>query len=448
MRIKLLVLSVLLILPSLAFSLGLKDAVTETVKSNPDIIERVKYYRSVRQDLNVARSGFFPKVDVFAGYGAERTYNSTTGYDDKRLYRRELAVVLTQDLFVGFRTLNDMKRQKARIASAAHSAMEKANDVGLRMIEVYLELLKQHDLLKLAEENLKTHEEINKQIKDRIESGVGTKSELDQSDSRLALANSNVIVQMNNFEDAKTNFKKVYGEYVEAKDLAAPKIDFVLPKTLEEANEAAFVNHPSLSVQNANVRVAKANYKINGYKYFPRVYIEARQEWNRNVSGVYGRNENASIMLKASWNLFNGGADFATRQGDISRVNQENQVFKSLKRSVEESLRLSWMAYKMIGKQIDYLKRHRDLSKSTLDSYHEEFKLGRRTLLDILDTEEEYYSANRELAVAGYDYTFAQYRVISGVGKLMEVLDIQFKDMVGLGTTQKLAKEKDKLPKE
>lgn len=146
-----------------------------------------------------------------------------------------------------------------------------------------------------------------------------------------------------------------------------------------------------------------------------------------------GSDDSSSIMLKLRYNLYNGNADTANKQKRVSELHQEMRVLEDLQRRVEESIRLSWMAYTTLDKQMVYLKTHKELSEKTLSSYVEEFNLGRRTLLDILDTEEEMYSADRELVIAKYDFILAQYRIIESIGTLSSQMDAGFADVVGLG---------------
>lgn len=447
MKIKGLLTASVLLLPLVSFGLSLDEAVKDVVKTSPDIQERVKYFRAVKQDIGIAKSGYYPTLDLVAGYGKEMTNDRSTNYDDVTMTRKEAAIILNQNLFNGMGTTNDVKRQYSRLDSAAYSAIEKADSVGLRTTEVYLELIKQKELLALAAENLQAHKDINSQIKERIDSGIGTKSELEQSDSRLALAESNLIVQQNNFEDAMTNFRRVYGADFDPETFSAPVADFQLEKSLDDALKISDVRNPSLNVQRANVNVAKYNYKIAEKDFYPKVDFEVRHDRNTNINAVEGGDTNTTYMLKASFNIFNGGADKSERQKRISELNQETQSLQDLKRRVDESLRLSWMAYTTLDRQMSYLERHRDLSKNTLESYDEEFKLGRRTLLDILDTKEEYYGANRELLTAKYDLIFAKYRVLNSMGVLLDTMGVEFKDMVGLGSAENSkADEKDNVP--
>jgi len=445
MKGKFLLVAAVVALPLASVAVTLEDTVKDVLNTNPNIQERVNYFRSVKQDVHVAQSGYYPKLDVVAGVGRERSKNSSTGFTNKSLDRSEASVILTQNLFEGFGTKNDVRRQLSRVDSAAYNVIVEANKVSLEMVEAYTELFKQKELLSAAEANIETHKKINRQIQERIDSGVGANSELEQSSSRLALAQSNYLTQKNNYEDAVSKFIKVYGSFVHPDDLSAPMALENLPTTKSEAIAAASKLNPALRVQRANIKVAKSNYSLSKKEFYPRFDIEARQDWAKNVSGVSGRNDSGSIMLKLRYNLYNGNADSATKQKNISQLHQEMQSLEDLNRRVEESIRLAWMANVTLENQMKYLKKHKELSQNTLASYLEEFNLGRRTLLDILDTEEELYSADRELAVAKYDHILSQYRILESIGTLSSKIDKNFVDIVGLGENSK-AEILDKMP--
>lgn len=449
MKINLVLATCLVALPLTGFAVTLENTIQDVLKTNPKVLERINYFRSVKQDIGIAESGYYPKLDIVAGIGREKTNNRGTLFNDKTLDREEAGIVLSQNIFEGFGTQNDVNKQFHRVDSAAYSAIELANQTSLAMVEAYTELFKQKELLNSAEANVETHKEINGKIQERIDSGVGANSELEQSSSRLALAESNFIVQMNNYEDAVSSFIKVYGSFIHPDDLEEPMALSNLPTSKSQAISEASKFNPSIKVQRANIKVAKSNYSISEKEFYPRFDVEARQDWNRNIGGVEGSDDSSSIMLRMRYNLYNGNADTSSKQKSISELHREMRVLEDLQRRVEESIRLSWMAYTTLEKQMGYLKTHKDLSEKTLTSYVEEFNLGRRTLLDILDTEEEMYSADRELVIAKYDYILAQYRIIESIGKISSQMDPTFAGNVGLGNEGESTENVvDEMPKE
>jgi len=423
---------IILILPLTLFSLTIEEANKFILSTSPLIQEQIKYYQSVKKDVDIAKAGYKPTVDLVAGVGVENTKNRGTNFKNVHLNKSEVGIILNQNLFKGFGTKYNIRRQNARVDSAAFGIIEQANKTSLRMTEVYIQLYKQKVLHDLAKTNVLSHIEINNQIKDRMDSGVGTSSEVKESASRLALAQSNVAVSENNYNDAISNFVRLYGTYVSPDILEEPKEINNLPISRKVAIEKSKIFNPSLKVQKANIEVEKNNLHLAKKEFYPKVDFEARKDWNYNTGGVRGKDESSSIMLKLNYNLYNGNADEASSEQSQKDILKEKEVFINLVRRVDESINLAWGSYKALKKQIKYLKIHRDLSQKTLDLYSEEFNLGRRTLLDILDTREEVYSAQRELATAQYDAIYAQYRILEAVGILSSHFDSKFLKIIDL----------------
>lgn len=431
------------------FGITLENAVKDVLSTNPTIQTKIKYFRAVKQDVGIAKSGYYPKIDLVAGIGEEKTKNRSTNYDSVSLSREELGIVLRENLFEGFGTYHQVNKELYRVDSAAFSVIEQANKTSLDMIEAYINILKQKELLHLAEKKVETYKKITGKIQERIDSGVGTESEIQQSKSRLSLAHSNYVVQMNNYEDTISSFIKLYGKYISPEELEEPNLVKDLPKSKEEILKQAKLFNPSLNVQRSNIKVAKSNLSLSEKNFYPTVDLELRQDWNSDIGGVEGDDDSASVMLRLRYNLYNGNADSANRQKSISELRKEIASYHDLQRRVDESVRLAWMAYTTLEKQMVYLKEHKSLSEKTLELYIEEFNLGRRTLLDILDTEEELYSANRELVTAKYDHIFAGYRILESIGTLSNYVDPSFASVVGLANGVKSkADELDSLPKD
>ena len=134
----------------------LQEAVKRTIESNPDV-RAVAHNRLARdQEVKQARSGFFPTADVEAGAGKDYVAKPF----DEDLEPWQVRLGLRQNLFAGFSTMNEVDRQKARVQSGAWEVQSTADNTALKTSEVYLEVLKNEAILKLAQENLTLHERI------------------------------------------------------------------------------------------------------------------------------------------------------------------------------------------------------------------------------------------------------------------------------------------------
>lgn len=410
-----------ILIPLSSFGLTLEQAVHHVTTTNPIILQSIENYKATTHDVEMAESGYLPSIDLIGRYGYEKT--TTDSYPESHsLKRYDREIKLTQNLFEGFGTIEDVRKQEARVEAAKANVVEKANQLSLQTAEAYLELLKQFDILKLAESNLKTHEDLHKKIKERTESGFGSKSEIDQSSGRVALAHSNVIIQRSNYRDAMAKFKRFYGEDVAADTLVRPVFGYKVSSSFDEALAEANVNYPSLLVQNYNIQAAEHDVNLAMKGFYPRVDAELRSSNNDNVAGQKGPDETKSAMLVATYNLYAGGYHQANRDKQQVNVLKEKQSSNDIKLRVKENLEYAWIANEELAKQLPYLKAHRDYTVNTLQSYQQEFALGRRTLLDMLNTENERFTAEKEVTTSEYDLLFSNYRILEGTGNLAKEL--------------------------
>lgn len=409
----------------------LEEVVAQGLTENPDIKRAVNARNAVYQEIVQARAGYFPKVDIAGGIGYEWTNNSTTragGNDDVELTRSEASLSIRQMLFDGFATSSEVKRQEARATSADRRLEDTAENFVLEAARAYTEVHRRRELLRLTKENLYNHVTIYDQIKRRSESGLGALASIEQAEGRLALAEVNVLAEENNLLDAEANYYRVVG--IKApEDLEYPGVvdqaQQVIPESLDAALEIAYENHPTLQVAVADTEAAVAQYNAAKRTYYPRFDLEIDRTWNNDIDGVDGTNEDLTAMVRMRYNLFNGGADRARVRQTQHQIEEARSVHMNTRREVVQSLELSWNAHKILSRQIPYLEQHVLSSGATRDSYQKQFDIGQRSLLDLLDTENEMFSAKIDLANAQHDHVVTHFRLLDGMGQLLETMQIE-----------------------
>lgn len=395
----------------------LQDVVQEVVNSNPDIMVDKTEWAAREHAKSQAKSGWYPRIDATAGQGYELSDNQSTGNDDS-LWREEAQVKLTQNLFTGMQTTNEIKRNDSRVKAQGEQLSATIENTTLQASEKYIDVLRQQKLLSLAEENLSQHETIYKQIKLRMETGVGRQSALDQTEGRLALARSNVIAEQNNYMDALANFQYVVGR-PPAGDLdPVPTFGEALPGTVDEATDIAVLNNPQLKSANWDIKQAMYQCKVAKGEFSPKFTLEVERTWNNDIDGIDNINEDFVAAVRMKYNLFNGGKDLNRVRETVELVNQAKEIRNRTHRQVIESTKLSWNSYTAASSQLTFLEKHQQAMSKTRDAYVKQFNIGQRTLLDLLDTENELFEAERAYVDAQYDKVFAQYRILAVMGDL------------------------------
>jgi len=419
----------------------LHEAVQYTLETNPQV-RAVQYNRLARtKEVEQAKAGYFPKVDFSAGIGRNEIFRPTEfeGTSDPR----EVKLSLRQNIFSGFITTNEVNRQEERVNSALFNLHGTSESVALRVSEVYLDVLRYNEIYNLAKENLQIHEQIFDQVKLRSESGLDEKANFDQVSGRLALAQSSTIVTEINVIDARTNYQAVVDRLPQ--DLAAP-VNLVtsLPETLEEAQQKAVENHPVLKSAEADLAARKAQYRVAQGAYSPVIDLEVDKTWDDEVDIDNWKSEIAA-MVRIRFNLLNGGRDEARIGETLHLVCEARAIRDNTYRQVVESIRLSWMAYQSAQKKISLLEKYVESTGATAEAYRKQWNIGKRTMLDVLDTKAEYINAKKDLTHTVYDSLYAQCRILNGIGRLVNSLGLEWPDDKNLKKDAQKSKESLKI---
>lgn len=415
---------------SLVSGLTLKESVIETLETHPVVQERLKNYRATQQDLSIAESEYYPSLDFRAAVGytnAGGLKTSIPGSDwnngvlDEDYNNYESSLTLTQNLFDGFATMNKVDYQEARILAAAYNYIEKLNDVAFKMTSAYINVKRSYELLQTARESVQINESIFNRVKELYDSGLTTESEVKKIQSALSLSRSNLTVQLNNTRDTEYSFRRVLGRMPDVANMQDIDLDIAMPQSIERAALYAINHNPSLLVSQYNIKGAQALWKQNKKEFYPKIDLEVSQNFNDNDNPLnsYDRSDDRfRARLILNYNIFRGGADSATAQKNISKINQEIAIKRDLKRQVIEGLDLSWNAYEMIALQLKDLREYKEYSEKTLELFKAEYDLGRRSLLDLLSAQNDVISARSQIITAEYEYLFAKFRILDAMGLL------------------------------
>ena len=415
-----------LIIPAICLGLStvsastLKEVVGDVLETNPVIKERLKNYNATREEVNIADAGYYPTLDLQSSVGKKYT-NQFNGAEEETYDVFQNALILRQNIFNGFSTHEQVNYQKMRTLAAAFSYLEKANDVTLQTIKVYLDLLRQKELLRNSKMNVEHNTRIYEKVSKAYKAGLTTLSEVSKIQSSLSLAKSNMMVQQNRLQNAMFNFRRVTGHMVSLEELNKPNFSLKLPQSQEEATMYALEYNPSLLVGKYNIKGAEALYRESKSRFMPTVDLELSENYNKNYDLLVDNrhDDRLQAMVVLNYNLFNGGADEAARRNKLSKLSQEVEVVNDLRRQVVEGIDLSWSSYELALDQIPFLKDYQKQSSETLKLYSKEYEMGERSLLDLLATENDLKRANDELINARFNLLLSKYRILDAMGLTM-----------------------------
>jgi adhesin transport system outer membrane protein len=439
------ILSLTFVVP--ANALNMQDMVVDSISAHPEVKEKIHVYRQVISDRDIAESGWRPSVDVQASTGFYDTESPSTGNQSIDYDSTNLELSVTQNLFNGYDTTYQIEQTKARTNAALFDVYDTADNIALRAIQAYLEVIKQRQLYQLSIENVVAHEEILAQIRDRNQSGVGRLSQLQQTEGRLARAQASQIAQQNNLEDAATQLHQILGRYVDPMGLSEPVLPAMPREDLDLLIDQALADHPAMRVAQSNIAAAQSDHRRSLRTRYPNLDLRLATEYGDDIDGLDGNTEETSLVLNLSYNFYSGGRNDAEQQKKISAVYEQKEFAARVRRQIINTLRLSWTADDLLVRQLVFLKAHVIKAGQTVESYKEEFFIGQRDLIDLLDAENEVNNAKNQYTEARYDSLGARYRVFEGIGRLLEAANVEFELKDGNLEVARLATDQvDKLP--
>lgn len=407
-------------------SMSLPQTIELLLDTNPAIQQRVYSYMEVGKDLDISNRAFYPTLDLSASIGMGRdkanigSRDGGTGWYNSVTKQAELRFV--QKLYDGGMSSSNIDQQKARMRNASYLVIQGADRTSLLAIDAYLNVIKEKALLDLSAENIVTLEDIYDRIKERTDKGYGRLSQKQQAASRLTLAQSNFIAQQNAYDDSLSSFQRLTGAVVDAEQLSYPEFIYTLPSDINSIEQQAMMCNPAIRAEEANVELAKSILKGSNSEFLPKLNLEAFASWQdkRNYAYNNQRIDSYGALLRLNYNFFNKGIDMITKEKRQVVIQKEEEVLKGKKDELRESLQFSWQSYVLNNKKLGYVSDHARFSKETLDSYREEFKIGRRDLISVLDAENEYYNARKELISVEKDILYSKYRLLDNMGILTD----------------------------
>ncbi|HDV6749390.1 TPA: TolC family outer membrane protein [Legionella pneumophila] len=423
----------LLVIAMLTSSYVAADTLYEAVQygmiANPDILLNTAKGLSAKQAIDKAKGGLYPSIDVTGGFGRRRSVNPTSAAIDDTpsttLNIVESAVELRQRLFAGGGIINEVKRNQYLTEAQKWKTQGIAEDLALEITKNYFAVLLHERLYAYSIENLKAHKAVFKMIKERATAGITRTAEVDQANARLALAEANKISALANLQEVKINYAKTVGKWPE--NLQVPHVPArkSLPNNLARIIEKGLDNHPTVKSSYADIKEAKAQYDVARAAYYPEVNLVLNSSKNKNLGGLIGPNDSDTVAVRMNYNAFRGGADAARIRETAYQVQEAYETKNRTLLELKETIRLAWNAYVASALRIQPLKQHVTASRKTRTAYQDEFKVGKRTLLDLLDSQNEYYESQIELARAENDEILSRYRILNGMGCLLKHLNLR-----------------------
>ena len=415
-----------------AAALTLEDAVSIAIQTHPSVAAAQDLRSAADAGVSQARAGFFPTIDARVSEGPARTTNSTTRARATRsptspqsdfFYRTDSSLTINQSLFDGSLARSSTDAARATFDAAGFQLLDTGEAIGLRAASSYLDVIRSRGLLELARDNLVQHQDIVDRILFQVDAGGASTADLDQAQARLALAEATVTQFQGGLRSSEANYLEAVGTAPETLEFPFAPTDF-LPPSAEDAVLDLVNTSPTIQASRRTILAREEDVDVALASFLPRVSLELRGSRGENAGGSKGPNNDFTALVILDYNLFRGGGDTARlRSAKALRSEARNREYET-RRLIEQNTRLSFVAYEIARDRVPLLLDQVEATESALAAYYEQFQLGERTLLDLLNVENEAFGARAASLNGRIDHVSSQYRILAAVGRLLSTLAV------------------------
>lgn len=410
----------------------LEDAASKAVQTNPEVMNKWHQFKASGFERDVSWGRYLPTLDVLYGTAYQRRESPLYVPSGERRYNFQTAkVTLRQNLFEGFATMNDTKRLEHASMVRFYEMLDLSETAAFEATKAYIDVWRFRQLVGFAEESYATHRVLYDKIRERAESGVGRKVDLETAAGRLALAESNLLTETSNLHDVTARFQRVVGSLPPAEMEAPPAalLGKEFPKDRRSGITRSLDKSPALKAAFENILSAMRNVDVQKAGYMPRVDAYAEKLRDMDSQGYEGATKETTLGLTATWNLFRGFQD----QSRVRKASEEKNSAKDLRekvcRDVRQNSSMAFNEFSSLTERLQYLDQHMLSTDKAREAFRRQFDIGQRTLLDVLDTENEYYTARRNYLNGEQDLMISQAKYQATAGNLLNTLSLKNLDM-------------------
>lgn len=397
------------------------------MKRFPEIEAARHRTEAARAQAGQARAELLPSVNGSLGVGRERSQNVSTRTapgDEVTLRRSEAELSVTQLLFDGGAASGQVRRFAARAEGAELIMIGTAEEVAFRASQAFVEVRRLRQQLSIARENIAIHERTLSDVTALADAGRGRRADVIQAEARRSLASSSAEQLAGQLAQAESAFRYLVGR--PPGELAAPPaLDGRIPARVDEAVREALAEDPTVKAAQKEVEAAQHDRESARARLaMPRVTLEAGASRNRDIDGIAGPNQDRYAMLRLRYNFFRGFGESERVRETEARVQEALAELARARNEVERDVRQAWHALASDRFRLPQLAQYARASTDVAEAYRLQFQLGLRSLLDVLNAENERFNAVGTLTAGRAALALDELRLLASQGRLLEVLGV------------------------
>lgn len=398
---------------------SLRDAIVDSLKSNPEIQIALAKQDDAKYGVNQAQAGFMPKVDLQVGYGPEIVHqNGKTGDWNNRL---EGTLTVNMNVWDFGTTSNDIKRARASFRAMQWSTREQIEAITFDTTNAYLGMLQQQKLIDLTNEEIVATGKILRVVTVQKDLGLTTQADVDRAKARIDNLQSTLLDRQSLLAQSRAAYRRLTNRDP-GRAIDLPKTGAGLPASAEEAIDMIDERSPRMAQAVEDRTSLAKQYDSQTGTFFPRLGVQLQGNHKYDVLGRTGLVEDARAMLTVSYSFFNGGADIAVRNRIKARLRQADYEVDRRRREVEQDIRADFESLKAARQKIATINSEITAGQNVAELYRQQFREGKRSVFDLLDSQQVLFGARANEITNEVQMKLAEYRVLQKLGGLFDLV--------------------------
>ncbi|SDH65276.1 TolC family outer membrane protein [Roseospirillum parvum] len=402
--------------PQPALAETLEEALIAAYQGNPALEASRAELRAVDENVPQALAGWRPDVTLSGGLSRTwRTSNQSAKYTDNYT-GRTLSAEVTQNLFDGFQTTYGVEEAEFTVMAQRYRLLSVEQDVLLEAVQAYLDVVRDIAVVELNTNNEQVLRRQLEATQDRFRVGEITRTDVSQAEARLAGAIADRIQAEGNLQSSRATYQRVIGHPPESLEATRPVNG--LPKDLEAAIELALTGAPAVRAADYTARAAEANIEQTKGQLLPSLDVSASVSRGLHTTAPDSMSEDAQIAATLTVPLYQGGGVYSQLRQAKHTAGQRRIQVEEARQSARETVATAWDNLSTAQARIKSIRAQIEAAEIALEGVQREAQVGSRTVLDVLDAEQELLNARVDLVEAQRDEALTSFQLLSAIGRM------------------------------
>jgi outer membrane protein len=405
------ILSVFVSVPAQADSLA--DAMRAAYRNNPTLQADRARQRATDELVPAAKSGWRPTIT--AGTTAQREWSDTDVTDRTSNSSLNLNIQLSQPVFRGFKTVEGIKSAKANVEAGRQQLLATEQAVLFNVAAAYLAVVRDRQIVAIRQQNVKNLKKQAKASAARFEVGEVTRTDVSQSRARVSGAEGDVATAKANLEDSNASYVAVVGK--KPGKLKYSKLGKI-PSSLDAALAKAQEINPNILAASWVYDASELDVKVAKGDLLPEISLRATGSYTVHPQNGVDHAESATVQGVLTVPIYQSGREYAAIREAKQRASQRQVQIVEATREVRRQVSSAWHTHVSSRQSISSAKSQVAAAVLALDGINQEYLVGSRTTIDVLNAEQEVLNAKIGLVNAEYAQMISNYQLLQAMGKL------------------------------